>query len=363
MYSLDVSFRQSDVLLFHRRKQTDGKKSAKKKSGTVEPITPEELESMNVEVLVKEILDHSDKKMEILSEQRLGIAVEDFVAKEHNKAFAEAMKESLGTQQKRLIKRGADAKEGDEDSRVTSAAKVREIVQQESSQRHEADASERDESSKASNGKKSKGRKRSFSANDDEDDDESIVASSSSGRAKGRKRSDTIEDEDEDENESFFGKENGPPAKKSKPAPAKSSARGKKRRDDLSSDDDVVMEPPKKTKTSARSTSRPRRATNKSRISYTVDDSDEEADSESEEVIEIDDDDDDDSLSDVEMPKIGAKKGPSKAKKSQTKKSQTSRTSSQRSRPVYADDSDEDLQESAYGLDDDWGVTNTASER
>jgi hypothetical protein len=95
-HSLSLFSLQADVLLFHRRKQTDGKKTAKKKNpNLVTPVAPEELEEMNVEDLVKENLANAEKKLEILSEQRLGLAVEDFVAKEQNKAFTEAMKESL----------------------------------------------------------------------------------------------------------------------------------------------------------------------------------------------------------------------------------------------------------------------------
>jgi double-strand break repair protein MRE11 len=334
----------SDVLLFHRRKVTDGSKKKKKSPSFVTPIPPEELEEMNVEVLIKENLELSDKKLKILSEERLGIAVEDFVAKEQNKAFNEAMKECLGRQQKELIRRGAKGGDEDDESRIRSAADVRETVEQESSRRHEAEASQR-EKEEEENGGKHTGRK------------------SSSAKTKGRKRSASVEEEEDDD--SSVDKENGrndtaAGSKKRSPAAKPSSRRKKPSQSfDLSSDDDddddvMVVEAPKNK--SARSNSRPsRRATNKSRVNYSVDE-------DSEDDFDISEQDMDDSDSEMEvLPKKKKSKASTstKGKKSQSSRS-TARSSSQRSKRAFEDDSDSDIE--VYGVGGDWGKTNTSTE-
>ena len=59
---------------------------------------------MNVENLIKENLEISGKKLEIMSERQLGAALDDFVLKEQRQAINEAVEEMLRRQQKRLIK-------------------------------------------------------------------------------------------------------------------------------------------------------------------------------------------------------------------------------------------------------------------
>ena len=59
---------------------------------------------MNVENLIKENLEISGKKLEIMSERQPGAALDDFVLKEQRQAINEAAEEMSRRQQKRLIK-------------------------------------------------------------------------------------------------------------------------------------------------------------------------------------------------------------------------------------------------------------------
>ena len=45
------------------------------------PLEPEELSEMNVKDLMKENLEISGKKLEIMSESQIGVALDDFVLK------------------------------------------------------------------------------------------------------------------------------------------------------------------------------------------------------------------------------------------------------------------------------------------
>lgn len=348
------------MLLFHRRKQGDGKTATKKRPALAKPIAPEELEEMNIEVLIKESLDMADKKLEILSEQRLGLAVEDFVAKEQNKAFVDAMKETLTKQQKKLIKRGEGAGGDDEaegeSGKVTSVADIRGIVNQESQQRELKD----DKGTKI-NG--SKGRKRGADAVEDDD---------------------SLPEKETEENDV-------PTARKNKATTkiTTSSTRGRKvsqpsEPDASDSDDEVIPAP---VKASSRSTARPRRPAARSKVNYNEDESVE--DSESDAVVELDDDDDDSEVLEVQpkkRSKTTASTGRSTSKKPQ-KRAATPRAKStpkpqkraakpsakstprsnfgsrNRRATTYDDSDDDEVPGTAYSLDDDWGTANTNTER
>ena len=60
---------------------------------------------MNVEDLMKENLEISGKKLEIMSEIQLGGALDDFMLKEQRQAINDNVEETLIRQKKRLIKR------------------------------------------------------------------------------------------------------------------------------------------------------------------------------------------------------------------------------------------------------------------
>ena len=319
----------------------DGKTTTKKHPALAKPIAPEELEDMNIDVLIKENLDMADKKLEILSEQRLGLAVEDFVAKELNKAFADAMKETLTKQQKKLIKRGegvgGDDEEEGESGKVTSVAKIRGIVQHESQQRELKEGS----------GTKTNGSKSRQQAAVEDEDEESLP------------------EKETEENDVL-------PARKNKAAtkPTSSSFRGRISEFDASDlDDEVVAAPPK---SSSRSTARPRRSAVRSRVNYNDDESSE--DSESDAVVEHDDDDDDSEVLEVQPRKkskttastrrSAVKKTQKSAAKPSAKSAPRSFPGSRRRRQRTNEDSDDDeVPGTAYDLEDDWGTANTNTER
>lgn len=315
----------------------DGKTTTKKHPALAKPIAPEELEEMNIDVLIKENLDMADKKLEILSEQRLGLAVEDFVAKELNKAFADAMKETLTKQQKKLIKRGegvgGDDEEEGENGKVTSVAKIRGIVQHESQQRE----------LKEDSGTKTNGSKcRQQAAVEDEDEV-------------------SLPEKETEENDVL-------PARKNKAATKRtiSSFRGRISQVDASDlDDEVIAAPPN---SSSRSTARPRRSAVRSRVNYNDDESSE--DSERDAVVEHDDDDDDSEVQPKKRSKTTASTRRSAAKKTQKNAAKPSGKSAPRSflgsrsrRQRTNEDSDDDeVPGTAYDLDDDWGTANTNTE-
>lgn len=86
---------------------------------------------MKVEDFVKEHLDQAEKKLEILSEDKLSDFLVDYVSKEVKQALTDGVATMLERQQKVLINRRND----DGEARVTTGAQVREIVQEEANRR------------------------------------------------------------------------------------------------------------------------------------------------------------------------------------------------------------------------------------
>ena len=60
---------------------------------------------------MKDTLDAADKKLQILDEERLGVALDAFVAKEQKQMIDETVSKIVSVQQKKLVKRGVDADE------------------------------------------------------------------------------------------------------------------------------------------------------------------------------------------------------------------------------------------------------------
>ncbi|CAN0373806.1 unnamed protein product [Ascophyllum nodosum] len=79
----------SDLLLFYRRRNAGGGAGAGSSSGggtsrpggLSDPIRPDSLDEMRVEDLVMENLETADKKLSLLVEPKLKIALEDYVHK------------------------------------------------------------------------------------------------------------------------------------------------------------------------------------------------------------------------------------------------------------------------------------------
>ena len=80
---------------------------------------------------MKKNLDISGKKLEIMSERQLGVALDDFVLKELSQAINENFNETSRRQNKRLIKRKRgevkDEQEGGHTFMITTANAVREV--------------------------------------------------------------------------------------------------------------------------------------------------------------------------------------------------------------------------------------------
>ena len=86
---------------------------------------------MNVENLIKDNLEISGMKLEIISERHLGVALDDFVLKEKRQDINKAVKETLISQQKRSIKfkrvRDKEEQENGPNFMITTAAAVQEV--------------------------------------------------------------------------------------------------------------------------------------------------------------------------------------------------------------------------------------------
>jgi double-strand break repair protein MRE11 len=316
--SLFFFYFQVDLLLFHRKRDTaDSKgKSRKKKPGTMDPIAPEELEEMNVEDLVKENLDQAEKKLEILSEEKLSLSLDDYVSKEVKQALTDGVAAMLERQQKELIKRRNENGEG-----VSTGAQIREIVQEEAERRDQTSAKQ----------------KRNNTPEDHEDYEEG---------------------DDDDELESIVETSKKRPAKASHAR--KLTVKNRQRVEDMS--DDVEVAP----------RARGRRQTNRS-VSYAQDDSNGEDESEASISIQPHNEDELDEIEE-EKPKKKAKAvtKPKQAnlsfesitsKKSNNVRVATSRSKARKKRSSLDEDSEEDKFGGSYGVDDDWGTANTNTEK
>ena len=82
---------------------------------------------MNVEDLMKENLRVSGKKLEIISDRHLGVALDDFVLKQHSQAINDNVKEKLRSQHKRRIKRKRGEDE-DEQEGGTTLCQIRQKI-------------------------------------------------------------------------------------------------------------------------------------------------------------------------------------------------------------------------------------------
>ena len=74
----------------------------------MEPIAPEELVEVSVEDLIKENLMSDEKKLEILDEATMSVALDEFVNKAQTTAIVDAVGHRLTKCQKKLIKSGGE---------------------------------------------------------------------------------------------------------------------------------------------------------------------------------------------------------------------------------------------------------------
>lgn len=71
----------------------------------MEPIVPELLEQLNIEDFIIGELEQSDRKLEVLDEKRIALALDDYVQKQEAQALPETINSLLAKQQKKLIQR------------------------------------------------------------------------------------------------------------------------------------------------------------------------------------------------------------------------------------------------------------------
>ena len=123
--------------MFHKRRAVVTKDAKERKdkmlSAFDQPIAPIDLAEVNVEDLIEETLEMSEKKLELLDQHQLGLALDDFVVKELGQAIGETVDKLMDHQQTKLISRGIEQEEEYENSsnnnnnKVTTANAVREI--------------------------------------------------------------------------------------------------------------------------------------------------------------------------------------------------------------------------------------------
>jgi hypothetical protein len=211
----------SDVLLFHRKRTNEASKtstpknkgSSARKNGDaiqIDPAYPAELEESNVEDFIKTMLNTSEKKISVLKEDKMSIALDDFVTKEQRQVINETVTKLVNTQEKWLVQRGVDPsndRESGSEVKLTTANAVREVCQAEGDKtfddRFEMDID--DENGGADKGQFRNKKKRAPTKR--------IVSTSS--KAKGRSRARTHEsDESEFDEDDEIVEDVSPPRSK-----------------------------------------------------------------------------------------------------------------------------------------------------
>mmetsp|Transcript_10830 Transcript_10830/g.25103 ORF Transcript_10830/g.25103 Transcript_10830/m.25103 type:complete len:372 (+) Transcript_10830:667-1782(+) len=364
---------QSSLLLFHRKRQTNENAGTTKKklvSGLLDKaVGPDDLDEMNVEDLIKENLDSNNKKLGILSEQRLSAALDEYVSKESRLAMTDATANMLSKQQKKLISK-----------ELNSTVEVHEHLEE--TAREEAPASV------------------PKSAHDDGPPEEVDVAPAKTAT---RKRGRRDEEPEEEEEASTWAKPSAQKQSAKKPAarPKASSSRRRVREEEDSDREEGIE---RSAQTSTRSRARPRRTARSTKSSYVeeIEDSDDNDDNDDDdasnamdsmddgedEALVIDEDSEEEShrkrgrtkTTTGRARRTGHKETP---KLSQSRLSQTSHKTTQSTRSRYSakakprnrgktnrkrahddESDDEDVNfGNSYGVDDDWGAVDTNTER
>ena len=213
-----------DILLFHRKKEASDRAGVKRKKVSKaldSPMAPEDRDEMRIEDLIKDNLDNADKKLEIIDEGKMNLALDEFVSKEVKQAMFEATNSMLTKQQKKLlILRPNDQQDGLSDVEIPHAV--------------DEDAAEEVMKSGAKRGRtapkvatsvpKRSTAKRKVHADSDDDSSERAPAPKSRGRParQATSRSTYCEDDDDDNDEvEILDDDLDEPTKKSKLSPAR----------------------------------------------------------------------------------------------------------------------------------------------
>ncbi len=258
-------------------------------------------------------LSTSEKKLQILDQQRLSIAVEDYVTKEQKGTIGETVGKIISGQQKKLVKRGLDfdedSNDGNMDTKVSTANAVREACQAKPTGRNSFDSEEEISAvASVSNLKRTTKSTVAMAGSQTNDDSDDEIEMSQPKRARMA---------------AVKGKGSRAMSRKSSRASADVS-------EDDHMEDDEDLEPSRKPKVAPKR--RAARATTAKRKRYTVDDEDDD---------EFVDDD-----SDVEIvEKPSSRRKPAARSRTESKRSRTATKSS------YTEESDDD--------DVGWGTANT----
>mmetsp|Transcript_17559 Transcript_17559/g.27537 ORF Transcript_17559/g.27537 Transcript_17559/m.27537 type:complete len:902 (-) Transcript_17559:1179-3884(-) len=322
----------SDILLFHKRRSAEtAKRGASKKSSLNIPTEPDDLDETNIEDLITDNLEKSDKKLELLDEKTMGEALNAFVDKEERRAIDDAAEKIL-KENRKLIKSRQNGEE--EETSELNANLIREMCSNRTQAKNAAYLDERETQTTTKKKKKNSAGEAEASAKKRSDDHDSLSDDSddipppkksrtttAKKPAKSRKKADLSDDD--------FSEEDVPkPAKKRAPAKAATS-RKKKRQDYSDSDDEIQFMGTQSSKAPARAkTSRARSTAKKPKYNY-------------------DDDDDDDDF--VDEPPATKSKGRATASRA--------RSTAKKSKYNYDDDDDEIMD------DDDFVVEETPVEK
>jgi len=97
-----------------------------------EPIDPDENEEVNVEDLVYDVLHLSERKLALLTEDSVAIALDNIVFNNETGAIEATVESTLAKNQKNLVARGRKGKSMDKNS-------IRRLTIQKSNEEHEKD--------------------------------------------------------------------------------------------------------------------------------------------------------------------------------------------------------------------------------
>ncbi|KAL7432016.1 hypothetical protein ACHAXM_002960 [Skeletonema potamos] len=273
----------SDILLFHKRRSAESaKKGAPKKRSLNIPTEPDDLDEINIEDLITDNLEQSDKKLELLDEKTMGEALNAFVDKEERKAIDDAADKIL-KENRKLIKSRQSGEE--EETSELNPNLIREMCASRTQEKNAAYLEERETQTATKKKKKvpadvEASAKKQGNDHDSLSDDSDDMPPPKKSRAttntttkkppaKSRKKTDLSDDE-------FSDEEDPKPAKKRAPTKATTSKK-MKRQDDSDSDDDVQFMGTQSSKAPARATASRARSTAK-KPKYNYDDEDDDDD-------------------------------------------------------------------------------------
>jgi double-strand break repair protein MRE11 len=317
----------NDILLFHRKK--DPKLASAVKKQGIKPIAPEELERTNMEDLVREHLTAPEGKLQLLGENDLSEALEEYVDKSMTAAIPDIAVDLLDKTQKTLIK----GRKGEEP--IAKESQMFDALDRETPSR---DAVHVTRSQPGRSAERS-----------------SIVSNNPYA-------GDKIFDGEDNEHNDLLEASNAEPDSDTRKSGVSKTAMS---RAQSSSSIEEALEPVQKASSRQRSavtTDRPQRGATKRKVPYALEESDDE-EFVSDEIVDSGDDDEEEEVTRPSKRKAPASKSRTKPKAAASRKPATSTRKSSAKvsarRMNQADSDDESLDDQCRGgsmdFDDDWG--------